>query len=81
MYELGTDLIEQAKARGIETDPEKRWEYGLDHHPNSREIEAIIWAVDTEGVYDFGGDGDNGETLLYMLDIYFELKDLDKEDQ
>ena len=26
-----------------------------------------------------GGDGDNGETLCYMLDVLFELHDKEKE--
>ncbi len=65
---------------GIETDINKRWEQGMDHHP-----EAIA-AVKGMGDADFylggdslciktGGDGDNGEHMAYLLSIYFEAKD------
>lgn len=59
----------------IETDPEKRWELGLPHHPESNKIKKIIKQYDTNGEFEFGGDGDNGETLLYILDVYFEKRD------
>ena len=61
-------------------DPDTRWEEGIDHDPRSEEI--VRWIAD----YDFrfcddyfcwkvGGDGDNGETLMYELDEYFAAKD------
>jgi hypothetical protein len=57
-----------------------RWEKGIGHDPRSEEI--VRWIAD----YDFkfcddyfcwkiGGDGDNGETLMYELDEYFAAKD------
>lgn len=64
----------------IETDINKRWEEGMDHHPES------IKTIKALGELDFylgndnlcvktGGDGDNGEHMMYLLDIYFEAKD------
>ena len=56
-----------------------RWEEGIDHHPMSERIGKFLYAQDTYGMWDFGGDGDNGvngEELLYQLDPFFELLDL-----
>ena len=59
----------------IETDINKRWELGMDHHPRSYAVQKTIRELDEFGVYEFGGDGDNGEDILYMLDVYFERED------
>jgi hypothetical protein len=66
----------------VETDTEKRWEQGIPHHPESEKIFAFLRKADEK--YDFfdwkaGGDGDNGEELMYALDVYFDLKDRNKE--
>jgi len=55
------------------TDIGKRWELGLDHHPKSEEVRKLMSKLGSG--MDFGGDGDDGEELLYYLDIYFELED------
>lgn len=73
------DLIRRIKDHKIELN---RWDKGLDHHPKSEEIMKALEIIDTEffGMYfDWrtGGDGDNGESLMFELDVYFEL--LDKE--
>lgn len=62
----------------VEMDTGVRWEKGMDHHPKSMEVKDLIYKLDKEGMYNFGGDGDNGEEILYYLDIYFELKDLEQ---
>jgi len=64
----------------IERDINKRWEQGLDHHPKSFELYTFLSEVDMSYGGDYfcwkcGGDGDNGETLMYMLDVHFELLD------
>jgi len=59
-----------------------RWEEGIPHHPMSEKL--MVFLADHDFV-DFsdsfcwktGGDGDNGETLMYQMDTFFEL--LDKE--
>lgn len=64
----------------IETDINKRWENGIEHHPESiKTIKALseldfYLGNDSLGVKT-GGDGDNGEYMMYLLDIYFEAKD------
>ena len=68
------------KTSGVEYNITKRWENGTDHHPKSVELMTRVKDLDWElldGHFDFktGGDGDNGEHLMYLLDIYFEEKD------
>jgi hypothetical protein len=69
-------MIEIVKTIDVNT----RWEQGVAHDPRSEEI--VRWIAD----YDFkfcddhfcwkvGGDGDNGEALMYELDEYFAAKD------
>ena len=58
-----------------------RWEQGIEHDERSIAIYKGIAKIDFEEGSDFfcfksGGDGDNGEELMYLLDVYFE--DLDK---
>lgn len=61
----------------VETDINKRWENGEEHHPKSVELFAALSEIDLKFGGDYfcwksGGDGDNGEHLLYEMDIYFE---------
>ena len=69
-----------AERLGIETDCNVRWETGVPHHPASIELMDFISDFDFAKVDDFfcwktGGDGDNGEFLMYEMDVYFELRD------
>lgn len=62
---------------GIEQD---RWGKGIPHDPRSIEIVEALVEIDFHQFDDHfswktGGDGDNGESLMYELDMYFELKD------
>ena len=64
---------------------EERWERGVEHDVRSREIYKAIAEIDfTENNDSFcfksGGDGDNGESLMYLLDVYFERKDAVKKE-
>ena len=64
----------------METNITKRWEKGIDHHNKSIEIYRALEYMDFIFGGDFfsfksGGDGDNGEHLMYLLDLYFESKD------
>lgn len=57
-----------------------RWEKGDPHHPVSERIMNFLMDHDYLDYDDFfcwkvGGDGDNGETLMYQLDAFFELMD------
>lgn len=55
---------------------EKRWEEGVEHHPMSIALMEHIQRVDLDngGMLDwkYGGDGDNGEALMYEMDSWFE---------
>lgn len=64
----------------IEYDINKRWELGTPHHSKSIHLFDRLREIDFELCDDSfrwkaGGDGDNGEALLYQLDIYFEEQD------
>ena len=69
----------------VETDLNKRWEEGIPHHPKSEELFKAIAEIDYKYNSDFfcwksGGDGDNGEILMYLMDVYFEEKDEQNDD-
>jgi hypothetical protein len=56
---------------------------GLDHHPMSERLMAFLAEHDLRDFGDYfcwktGGDGDNGEELMYQMDAFFEM--MDKED-
>lgn len=55
---------------------EERWEQGREHNPKSVELYKALAKLDEANgdCFDFksGGDGDNGEHLMYLLDIWFE---------
>jgi hypothetical protein len=58
----------------------RRWAEGVPHDPRTLEICNALRRIDFEQCGDyfgwkFGGDGDNGETLAYELDVYFAEKD------
>ena len=60
-------------------DINKRREQGVPHHPCSEALVKAMQFVDgkyCDGMFDIetGGDGDNGESLLYLLDIIFEAQ-------
>lgn len=57
-----------------------RWSEGREHHPKSYELMKFIEAIDFQNYGDYfcwkvGGDGDNGETLMFQMDAFFEAKD------
>lgn len=62
---------------------DERWEQGIPHDPRSKEIASALADIDMENgdslCLKFGGDGDNGEELMYLLDIYFARKDAESQ--
>lgn len=63
----------------IITDFNKRREQGMPHRLESEKLAREIAKLDESfggNALDlrFGGDGDNGEHLMYLLDIYFESR-------
>jgi hypothetical protein len=74
------ELEKKLLSLNIETDITKRWENGIEHHPKSvqlaKEIATIDWLYGNDSLcFKFGGDGDNGEHLIYLLDILFDFQD------
>lgn len=78
----GQAVYARAKANGLcDID---RWEEGVDHHLKSLELMRFLAKYDFEDMDDVfcwrtGGDGDNGESLMFQMDAYFEQKDKDNE--
>jgi hypothetical protein len=73
---------EKAKDLGL-TDID-RFSDGHDHHPESVRLMEFLKDHDFHDYgmcfdWQTGGDGDNGETLMYQMDAYFELRDTMKE--
>ncbi len=65
----------------IEYDVNKRLESALPHHKKTLHLFKRVDSLDQhvlENYFDFksGGDGDNGEMLMCLLDIYFEEMDV-----
>ena len=68
----------------LEPDPEaptdplfpRRWDEGIAHHPKSLALMEHMMAVDYENGDDYclkmGGDGDNGEHFMFLMDGFFE---------
>jgi hypothetical protein len=84
------DKAEKARAscesHGIEWDCNKRWEKGVPHHPAAVAIFKLL--EESDGLFgdDYfcwksGGDGDNGESLMYSLSVLLELRDKEAASQ
>jgi len=77
--ENNISYYELAKEKGLTN--KNRWEERIEHHPNSCKIMDFIsahdfWDYNDYFYWKYGGDGDNGETLMYQLDALFELLDI-----
>lgn len=69
------------KAESLGLTKIQRWEDGIPHHPMSERIMNFLKEHDFNDYDDYfcwksGGDGDNGETLMYQLDALFEMLDI-----
>jgi hypothetical protein len=69
---------EKAQQLGLTTKP--RYEEGTDHHPMSVRLKKFLAEHDFNDCGDSfcwktGGDGDNGESLMFEMDPFFELLD------
>ena len=63
---------------GVQVD--RRWEDGVPHHPEAERMFAMLkesdWAFGGDYFqWKHGGDGDNGETLMFSLSVLLELRD------
>jgi hypothetical protein len=66
------------KAKKLGLTSKDRWGEGIDHHPMSVRLMEFLEKHDLKDYNDYfgwqcGGDGDNGETLMYQMDAFFEL--------
>ena len=74
------------KAKELGLTDLNRWEDGIDHHDKS---ERIVRFMAEHDFYDYndsmcikvGGDGDNGEAMMYIMDAFFEMEDKVKQDK
>lgn len=83
------NIIEQAEkdyktAQQLKLTKIDRWQQSNDHYPLSERLVRFISKHDFEDFNDFfcwkiGGDGDNGETLMYQLDTFFEMIEKSKQ--
>lgn len=77
-------MSDYSKAKELGLTSKNRWEDGINHHLMSKRLVRFLADHD---FYDYGdrfcwkvgGDGDNGETLMFQMDAFFEM--LDKEIQ
>ena len=55
---------------------DQRWEDGVPHHPFSEAVVRAMAEIDREAGLpvdiEIGGDGDNGETMMFLLDEWVE---------
>ena len=63
-----------------------RWKDGIDHHPMSERLVRFMAAHDFNDYNDsmsicVGGDGDNGEQMMYLMDTFFEMLDMNKSEE
>ena len=70
---------EKAKANNLTK--KDRWGQGIPHHPKSVRLMNFLMEHDFNDYGDYfcwksGGDGDNGEALMYQLDAFFEAEEL-----
>jgi hypothetical protein len=63
---------------------ERRYDDGAEHHTKAVKLMEFLMDYDYQEMgdslgWEVGGDGDNGESLLYALSVYFEYLDYGKE--
>lgn len=71
-------MTDYDKAKKLGLVQEDRWGNGTKHHPMSLRLLKFIAENDFENYdhyfdWEVGGDGDNGETLMYQMDAFFEV--------
>lgn len=74
------------KARELGLVQKLRWEFGIPHHPMSLRLMSFLADhdfIDHDDSFgwNMGGDGDNGESLMFQMDAFFEMLDKEKPDE
>jgi hypothetical protein len=77
---------EKAKKLRIILEVESRWGNGIDHHKMSIRLMKFLQEIDYNDNNDLfcwksGGDGDNGEDLMFEMDAFFEYLDMEKQNE
>jgi len=77
-------LKDYAKAKELGLTSIDRWGEGREHHPMSERLVRFLAEHDFNDYGDtfqwgVGGDGDNGETLAFEMDAFFEMLDAPAE--
>ncbi len=78
-------ILDLYESYNINLDINNRWELGIEHHSKTINLMEHLKVLDFEINDDYfyfktGGDGDNGEALMYLLDMFFEMEDYLKKD-
>jgi len=78
--QIPDSVKEKYEGRGVNVDVNDRWEKGVPHHPKSIELMDALQDIDfyycnDHHCFKTGGDGDNGEALMYLMDIFFDSQD------
>jgi len=78
MRRLGLVMSDYNEAKKAGLTKIDRWNEGVDHHPMSERLMRFLAEHDLNDYGDYfcwkmGGDGDNGEILMYQMDAFFEL--------
>ena len=77
------EMLARLEKSGIDYDLTAKWERGGERSEEAeklaREIADLDWLLygDALGL-DFGGDGDNGEFLIDLINILFELRKIEE---
>jgi hypothetical protein len=80
MKNIELNMSDYEKAREAGLTQVDRWSDGKEHHPMSERLVKFLSDHDFNDYGDyfcwkFGGDGDNGETLAFQMDAFFEFID------
>jgi len=76
-------MTDYQKAKQLGLTNLDRWEKGIEHHPMSVRLMEFMAEHDFNDYGDYfcwktGGDGDNGESLVFEMDAFFETLDKEK---
>jgi hypothetical protein len=74
-------MSDYEKAKELKLLFKNRWEENIEHHHMSKRLFEFLKEHDIKDYDDgfcwkSGGDADNGETLMYQMDAFFELLDI-----